>query len=77
MAENIADIPTVVWACRPIPVFLDALRKGAYDYLAVPFEREQLLNVVRRALEFRRLKLENRAYLRLVRTALTKTQKSR
>lgn len=66
MAESIADIPAVVWACRPIPIFLDALRKGAYDYLAVPFEREQLLNVVRRALEYRRLKLENR-YLRRLR----------
>ena len=32
------------------------------DYLLKPFEREQLLATVRRALENRRLKLENRAY---------------
>jgi putative nucleotidyltransferase with HDIG domain len=38
------------------------LRNGAYDYLLKPFEREQLLATVRRALENRRLKLENRAY---------------
>ena len=37
-------------------------RNGAYDYLLKPFEREQLLATVRRALENRRLKLENRAY---------------
>lgn len=73
MAESIADIPAVVWACRPVPVFLDALRKGAYDYLAVPFEREQLLKVVRRALEFRRLKLENRAFQAQVAQASART----
>jgi DNA-binding NtrC family response regulator len=38
-----------------------ALRYGAYDYLPKPFEFEQLLIVVRRALEYRHLKLENRA----------------
>jgi len=43
-------------------VALAAIRNGAYDYLLKPFEREQLLAIVRRALEHRRLKLENRAY---------------
>ena len=61
MAERVPDIPAVVWGCRPVPVFLDALRQGAYDYIMVPFEREQLLNVARRTMEYRRLKLENRA----------------
>jgi len=41
---------------------LQALRHGAYDYLPKPFEREQLLATVRRALENRRLKRENDAY---------------
>jgi putative nucleotidyltransferase with HDIG domain len=41
---------------------LAAIRNGAYDYLLKPFEREQLLATVRRALENRRLKLENRTY---------------
>jgi len=61
MAERVPDIPAVVWGARPVSVFLDALCEGAYDYITVPFEREQLLNVVRRAIEYRRLKLENRA----------------
>jgi DNA-binding NtrC family response regulator len=77
ISKSVKDIPVVVWGCRPFSVFSHALREGAYDYLAVPFEREQLSNVVHRALEHRRLKLENRAYLRLMRTALTKKRKSR
>jgi DNA-binding NtrC family response regulator len=60
VVERFPDIPVVVWGARPIPMFLEAIRKGAYDYLPLPFEREQLLVIVRRALEFRHLKLENR-----------------
>ena len=48
-------------AVHDISVALAAIRNGAYDYLQEPFEREQLLNVVGRALEYRRLKLENSA----------------
>jgi putative nucleotidyltransferase with HDIG domain len=61
--EKFPDMPVVmVTAVHDISVALDALRNGAYDYLLKPFEREQLLATVRRALENRRLKLENRAY---------------
>jgi two-component system nitrogen regulation response regulator GlnG len=35
------------------------IRSGAYQYLREPFEREQLLGVVSRALEHRRVKLEH------------------
>jgi putative nucleotidyltransferase with HDIG domain len=41
---------------------IGALRSGAYDYLLKPFEKEQLYHSVRRALEHRRLVLENRRY---------------
>ena len=61
--EKFPDMPVVmVTAVHDISVALAAIRNGAYDYLLKPFEREQLLNTVRRALENRRLKLENRAY---------------
>ena len=61
--ERFPDIPVVmVTAVHDISVALAAIRNGAYDYLLKPFEREQLLATVRRALENRRLKLENRAY---------------
>jgi response regulator RpfG family c-di-GMP phosphodiesterase len=51
----------VVTATQNIGAVLADVRKGAYDYLLKPFAREQLLATVRRALEYRRLKLENRA----------------
>ncbi len=61
--EKYPDVPVVmVTAVHDISVALAAIRNGAYDYLLKPFEREQLLATVRRALENRRLKLENRAY---------------
>jgi putative nucleotidyltransferase with HDIG domain len=57
------DIPVVmVTAIHDISVALAAIRNGAYDYLLKPFERDQLLASVRRAVENRRLKLENLAY---------------
>src|SRR5579863_9656399 len=61
--ERYPDMPVVmVTAVHDISVALTAIRNGAYDYLLKPFEREQLLATARRALENRRLKLENRAY---------------
>jgi len=61
--ERYPDVPIVmVTAVHDIQVALQALRNGAYDYLLKPFERDQLLATVRRALEHRRLKRENDAY---------------
>jgi len=61
--EKFPDMPVVmVTAVHDISVALAAIRNGAYDYLLKPFEREQLLATARRALDNRRLKLENRAY---------------
>jgi cyclic di-GMP phosphodiesterase len=57
------DMPVImVTAVHDISVALAAIRNGAYDYLLKPFEREQLLAAVHRALEMRRLRVENRAY---------------
>jgi cyclic di-GMP phosphodiesterase len=61
--ERYPSLPVVmVTAVHDISVALQALRNGAYDYILKPFEREQLLATVRRALETRRLKRENDAY---------------
>jgi len=61
--EKFPDVPVImVTAVHDISVALAALRNGAYDYLLKPFEREQLLATVSRALENRRLKMENRNY---------------
>lgn len=63
MSEKFPDIPVVVAsAYHDMSLYLKALRLGAYDYLLKPFEREQLLALIRRVVEYRRLKLENRAY---------------
>ncbi len=61
--ERFPAMPVVmVTAVHDIQVALQALRNGAYDYLLKPFEKEQLLATVRRALETRRLKRENDTY---------------
>src|SRR5689334_7853186 len=70
--ETYPDMPVVmVTAVHDISVALAAIRNGAYDYLLKPFEREQLLATVRRALENRRLKLENRTYQTNLETLVT------
>jgi DNA-binding NtrC family response regulator len=52
--EKYPDVMVVmVTAVHDISVALGAIRNGAYDYLLKPFEREQLLATVRRAIEHR------------------------
>lgn len=63
VTEKYPDMPVLMLTgVDDTAVALAALRNGAYDYLLKPFEREQLLATVRRGLELRLLKLENRAY---------------
>jgi putative nucleotidyltransferase with HDIG domain len=60
-----ADIPVImVTAMHDISTALEAIRRGAYDYILKPFEKDQLYLGVRRALEHRRLLLENQHYQR-------------
>ncbi|MBI3669766.1 MAG: response regulator [Acidobacteria bacterium] len=59
------DIPVImVTAMHDLSTALEAMRRGAYDYILTPFEKDQLFLGVRRALEHRRLVLENRNYQR-------------
>src|SRR3984893_1663915 len=59
------DIPVImVTAMHDLSTALEAIRRGAYDYILKPFEKDQLYLSVRRALEHRRLVLENRNYQR-------------
>lgn len=61
--EKHPDLPVVmVTAMHDISAAIGALRAGAYDYLLKPFEKDQLHFSVRRALEHRRLVVENRNY---------------
>src|SRR6202451_1821422 len=57
------DAPVImVTAMHDISIALEAIRAGAYDYILKPFEKDQLHLSVRRALEHRRLVMENRTY---------------
>ncbi len=57
------DLPIImVTAMHDVSTALEAIRRGAYDYILKPFEKDQLFLSVRRALEHRRLLLENRNY---------------
>ncbi len=59
------DVPVImVTAIHDLATALEAIRRGAYDYILKPFEKDQLYVSVRRALEHRRLVLENRNYQR-------------
>jgi len=57
------DVPVImVTALHDVSNAIQALRRGAYDFLLKPFEKEQLLLTVRRAMEHRRLVAENRRF---------------
>jgi len=59
------DVPIVmVTAMHDLSTALEAIRRGAYDYILKPFEKDQLYLAVRRSLEHRRLVLENRNHQR-------------
>src|SRR5271165_775251 len=56
-------VPVVmVSAIHDISVAIDSMRRGAYDYLLKPFEREHLVATVLRALEYRQAIEENQNY---------------
>jgi putative nucleotidyltransferase with HDIG domain len=57
------NLPVVmVTAVHDISVAIDAMRRGAYDYLLKPFEHEQLLGTVERALSHRQALEESKNY---------------
>ena len=59
------EVPVImVTAIHDISTALEAIRRGAYDYILKPFEKDQLYLGVNRALQHRRLVAENRNYQR-------------
>jgi response regulator RpfG family c-di-GMP phosphodiesterase len=79
IANEHPDMPVIVVTGRmDISAAFAAIRKGAYDYLTKPFEQEPSLALVRRALEYRRLQLQIRAYQTNLEALVTaKTQQLR
>jgi putative nucleotidyltransferase with HDIG domain len=57
------NLPVVmVTAIHDISVAIDSMRRGAFDYLLKPFEREHLLSIVQRALDHRMALEESHTY---------------
>jgi len=57
------EIPFIIMtAFATIPTAVEAMRKGAFDYIQKPFDADEILLLVSRALEHRQLVNENEAY---------------
>ncbi|MGH1428221.1 MAG: sigma-54-dependent transcriptional regulator [Arenicella sp.] len=55
------EIPVIILtAFGNVPNVVNAMQQGAYDFLEKPFSTEQLIDTVTRAIEKRRLTIENR-----------------
>ncbi|ABS67021.1 two component, sigma54 specific, transcriptional regulator, Fis family [Xanthobacter versatilis] len=64
------DLPVIlITGHGDIAMAVDAMREGAYDFLAKPYANDRLLTSVRHALDRRRLVLENRDLKRSVEAA--------
>ncbi len=65
MRQYDPEVPVImVTAIHDISTALEAIRRGAYDYILKPFEKDQLFLGVERALQWRRLLIDNRNYQR-------------
>jgi putative nucleotidyltransferase with HDIG domain len=57
------EVPVImVTAIHDISTALQAIRRGAYDYILKPFEKDQLFHAVGRAWQHRQLVTENKNY---------------
>lgn len=62
ITEIAPDLPVVIQTGHgDVPMALSAMQKGAYDFIEKPVPPEYLIDVAKRALESRRLNLENRS----------------
>ena len=70
-----AQIPYIILtAYGTVDSAIEAMRKGALDYITKPFRQEQILLTVEKALKFRRLQKENLALKKELETLRIKQQ---
>ena len=73
--EDLAVI--IITAYASVESAISAMKSGAFDYITKPFKNEEVLVVVRNAMERRRLVNENRnAARRTSRSAITSSRTS-
>ncbi len=58
-AENINVLTVIMSGFGTVETAIEAMKKGAYDYLLKPFKVEEVIHVVQRGLERQRLQAEN------------------
>jgi len=69
--QNLADLVIMMSAYGDKEATLDAIRRGAYDYIAKPFNRAELLLTIRKAEERERLARENQTLREALRGDVT------
>lgn len=61
ITENYPDIPVIVLtALNEVETAVKSMKQGAFDYLVKPVDEERLISAVKRALDFRGVRYENR-----------------
>jgi len=70
LRDACADLPVILVTGYPsIESAIEGMRAGAFDYITKPFNREELLMVLERALEHSALERENRTLRNLARSS--------
>ena len=55
------DVPVIIMsAYSSLETAMEAMRKGAFDYITQPVKREQMLVAIEKALQWKRLRRENK-----------------
>ncbi len=68
LRDACADAPVILVTAYPsIESAIEGMRAGAFDYVTKPFNREELVMVIERALEHRALERENRSLRNMAR----------